>query len=64
MGYRSSPTSSVLSRRYDALQPFRRTSFPSLGGTSACHLLRSLLDGQVHRQSLELVIRYLQPEFR
>ena len=29
-----SPTSSVLSRRYDALQPSRRTSFPSLGGTS------------------------------
>ncbi len=29
-----SPTSSVLSRRYDALPPSRRTSFPSLGGTS------------------------------
>ena len=29
-----SPASSVLSRRYDALQPSRRTSFPSLGGTS------------------------------
>ena len=29
-----SPTSSVLSRRYDALQPSRRTSFPSFGGTS------------------------------
>jgi hypothetical protein len=28
-----SPTSSVLSRRYDALPPSRRTSFPSLGGT-------------------------------
>jgi hypothetical protein len=29
-----SPTSSVLSRRYDALPPSRRASFPSLGGTS------------------------------
>ena len=29
-----SPTSSVLSRRYDALLPSHRTSFPSLGGTS------------------------------
>ena len=29
-----SPTSSVQSRRYDALLPSRRTSFPSLGGTS------------------------------
>jgi len=29
-----SPASSVLSRRYDALLPSRRTSFPSLGGTS------------------------------
>lgn len=29
-----SPASSVLSRRYDALPPSRRTSFPSLGGTS------------------------------
>ncbi len=31
----SSPASSVLSKRYDALPPSRRTSFPSLGGTSA-----------------------------
>ena len=30
----SSPASTVLSKRYDALQPSRRTSFPSLGGTS------------------------------
>ncbi len=30
----SSPASSVLSKRYDALPPSRRTSFPSLGGTS------------------------------
>ena len=29
-----SPSSTVLSRRYDALLPFRRTSFPSLGDTS------------------------------
>jgi hypothetical protein len=29
-----SPASSVLSRRYDALLPSRRASFPSLGGTS------------------------------
>ena len=31
----SSPASMVLSRRYDSLPPSRRTSFPSLGGTSA-----------------------------
>ena len=30
----SSPASTVLSKRYDALQPSRRTSFPSFGGTS------------------------------
>ena len=30
----SSPASTVLSKRYDALLPSRRTSFPSLGGTS------------------------------
>jgi hypothetical protein len=30
-----SPASAVLSRRYDALPPSRRTSFPSLGSTSA-----------------------------
>jgi hypothetical protein len=30
----SSPTSTVLSKRYDILLPFRRTSFPSLGDTS------------------------------
>ena len=40
-----SPTSSVLSRRYDALQLSRRTSFPSLGGTSAfTRFIRSLVD--------------------
>ena len=32
-GHRS-PVSPVVSRRYDALPPSRRTSFPSLGGTS------------------------------
>ena len=30
----SSPASTVLSKRYDALLPSRRTSFPSFGGTS------------------------------
>ena len=59
-----SPTSSVLSRRYDALQPSRRTSFPSLGGTSAFHSLCSLLGRRVRCQGLELVIRCLQPEIR
>ncbi len=41
----SSPASSVLSKRYDALLPSRRTSFPSLGGTSAfTRCVRSLAD--------------------
>ncbi len=58
-----SPTSSVLSRRYDALPPFHRASFPSLGGTSVA-LARSLPGGRVLRQGLELVTRYLQPGIR
>ena len=55
-----SPASSVLSRRYDALPPFRRTSFPSLGGTSVA-LVVSLPGGRVNREGLELVTRCLQP---
>lgn len=58
-----SPASSVLSRRYDALPPSRRTSFPSLGGTSG-PLVVSLPCGRVHREGLELVTRYLRPGFR
>ena len=58
-----SPTSSVLSRRYDALPPSRRTSFPSLGGTSVA-LVVSLPGGRVRRQGLELVTRCLQPGIR
>ncbi len=42
-------------------RPSRRTSFPSLGGTSAFHSLDSLPGGRVHRRGLELVTRYLQP---
>ncbi len=59
-----SPASSVLSRRYDALPPSRRTSCPSLGGTSAFHSFSSLLGGRVRRQGLELVTRCLQPGIR
>jgi hypothetical protein len=59
----SSPASSVLSKRYDALLPSRRTSFPSLGGTSVA-LVVSLPDGRVSRQGLELVTRCLQPGVR
>ncbi len=44
-------------------RPSRRTSFPSLGGTSV-HSLCSLPGGRVRRQGLELVTRYLQPGFR
>jgi len=58
-----SPASSVLSRRYDALSPSRRTSFPSLGGASVA-LVVSLLGERVRRQGLELVTRYLQPGIR
>ncbi len=39
----------------------RRTSLPSLGGTSAFHSLCSLPNGRVHRRGLELVTRCLQP---
>ncbi len=35
----SSPASTVLSKRYDILLPFRRTSFPSLGDTSVSLVL-------------------------
>ena len=55
-----SPVSTVLSRRYDALPPSHRTSFPSLGGPRF-HSFLSLLGGRVHRRGLELVTRYLQP---
>jgi len=58
-----SPTSSVLSRRYDALPPFHRASFPSLGGTSVA-LVVALPGGRVPHQGLELVTRYLQPGIR
>ena len=52
----SSPASSVLSKRYDALPPSRRTSFPSFGGTPVA-LVNLLLDGRAHRRGLELVTR-------
>jgi hypothetical protein len=58
-----SPASSVLSRRYDALLPSRRTSFPSLGGTSVT-LVALLPGGRVNRLGLELVTRCLQPGIR
>jgi hypothetical protein len=60
---RNSPASPVLSRRYDALPPSCRTSFPSLGSTSVAPAI-SLLDGRVHRRGLELVTRCLQPGIR
>jgi hypothetical protein len=45
-------------------RPSRRTSLPSLGGTSAFHSLGSLPGGRVHRRGLELVTRYLRPGSR
>ena len=42
-------------------RPSRRTSLPSLGGTSALHSLFSLPGGRVRRRGLELVTRYLHP---
>jgi hypothetical protein len=45
-------------------RPSRRTSLPSLGGTSCVHSLCSLLGGRVRRRGLELVTRYLRPESR
>ena len=44
--------------RLPAALRFLRLAIPRL------HSLSSLLDGRVRRQGLELVIRYLQPEFR
>jgi len=58
-----SPTSLVLSRRYDALPPSCRTSFPRLA-VPRLHSLISLPDGRVRRQGLELVARYLRPGIR
>ena len=41
-------------------RPSRRTSFPSLGGTSVA-LVITLLNERVHRRGLELVTRLLHP---
>ena len=60
---RNSPASPVLSRRYDALPPSCRTSFPSFGSTSVAPV-GSLLDGRVRRRGLELVTRCLHPGIR
>ena len=53
----SSPASTVLSSATTSYRPSRRTSFPSLGGTSVA-LVGSLLDGRVHSRGLELVTRF------
>ncbi len=57
----SSPASTVLSKRYDILLPFRRTSFPRLA-IPRVHSLCSLLGRRVSSQGQELVTRCLQPE--
>ena len=44
-------------------RPSRRTSFPSLGGTSVA-LVIMLLDGRVHRRGLELVTRFSSRELQ
>jgi hypothetical protein len=59
----SSPASSVLSKRYDALPPSRRTSFPSLGGTSV-PLVVFAPKRTSEPLGLELVTRCLQPGVR
>jgi hypothetical protein len=45
-------------------RPSRRTSLPSLGGTSCVHSYSSLPDGRVRRRGLELLTRYLPPGSR
>ncbi len=59
----SSPASSVLSKRYDALPPSRRTSFPSLGGTSV-PLVVFAPKRTSEPLGLELVTRCLHPGVR
>ena len=56
----SSPASTVLSSATTSYRPSRRTSFPSLGGTSVA-LVVMLLNGRVRRRGLELVTRFLHP---
>src|SRR6516162_4181308 len=45
-------------------RPSRRTSSPSLGGTSGVPSFCSLLAGRVRRRGLELLTRSLRPGFR
>src|SRR5262249_54398982 len=45
-------------------RPSRRTSLPSLGGTSRVHSFCSLPGGRVRRRGRELVTRYLRPGSR
>ena len=57
-----------LLRRYyqsatTSCRPSRRTSLPSLGGTSRCTRSCSLLGGRVRRRGLELVTRWLRPGY-
>ncbi len=59
-----SPTSAVLSRRYDFLPPIPPHFVAFAWRYLSVHSLCSLPGGRVRRQGLELVTRYLQPGIR
>jgi hypothetical protein len=60
----SSPTSTVLSKRYDFLPPVPPHFVTFVWRYLRVHSFFSLPGGQVHRRGLELLARYLRPGFR